>query len=376
MPTALIVAEFGALNGGERSLLAMLPQLSEHGWRFGALVPPDSPFDARLQAFGIPTHPFLLFDQNGDRKSQTGIRDQIRDAIRQLKPNLVHSNSLAASRLAGPVCQALGVPGIGYLRDIVKLSRQAVADLDRNDALVAVSRATREFHIAQGAAADHVHVVYNGVDPEIFSFRVATGSLQHELAIPAASRCILFAGQIGLRKGLDTWLDAAEIIAREQPDCHFVIVGKRQSGKQESIEYETRLVKQSRCGVLAGRVHWLGERTDVARLMQESSILMHCANQEPLGRVLLEAFASGLPAVATNVGGTPEIFSGPVLSDLLCPLQEPVAVAAKTIELLKDYGLYQQVSARQREVAIRKFSVDRNSAALAKIYESLTQTTQ
>ncbi|MGI9515481.1 MAG: glycosyltransferase family 4 protein, partial [Pirellulaceae bacterium] len=252
------------------------------------------------------------------------------------------------------------------------LSRQAMADLESNNALVAVSHATRDFHIAQGVSATRVHVVYNGVDPESFKPGIATGSLQRELGIPATSRCILFTGQIGLRKGLDTWLQAAKIIARTKPDCHFVVVGTRQSGKQESIEYEERLVKQSHSGVLGGRVHWLGERTDVARLMQESSILMHCANQEPLGRVLLEAFASGLPAVATNVGGTPEIFSGPVLSDLLCPPKEPGTVAVKAIELLEDSGLYRQVSAQQREVAICKFPVDRNAATLTEIYHSMT----
>ncbi|MGI9517300.1 MAG: hypothetical protein ACR2NP_09655, partial [Pirellulaceae bacterium] len=112
MPTVLIVAEFGSLNGGERSLLAMLPQLGNHGWNFEALVPSNSAFAARLQAIGIPSHPFRVFDHSGHRKSQTEIRDSIRSVIRRLEPNLVHSNSLAASRLTGPVCQELGVPGV------------------------------------------------------------------------------------------------------------------------------------------------------------------------------------------------------------------------------------------------------------------------
>ena len=62
----------------------------------------------------------------------------------------------------------LRLPSLGHLRDIVKLSARAVADLNCHGRLLAVSHATRSFHIAGGIAAEKTHVVYNGVDLEEF----------------------------------------------------------------------------------------------------------------------------------------------------------------------------------------------------------------
>ena len=89
---------------------------------------------------------------------------------------------------------------------------------------------------------------------------------------------------------------------------HWLIVGERTSNKDESRNFESGLRSTAAQPPLAGRVHFLGSIADVPRLMTECVLLVHAARQEPLGRVLLEAAASGLAVVATDVGGTREIF--------------------------------------------------------------------
>ena len=95
---------------------------------------------------------------------------------------------------------------------------------------------------------------------------------------------------------------------------HYVIVGQRHSEKAESRQFATigqghaRLACTQRARAAPARVHFLGVRNDVCRLLDELTLLVHPARQEPLGRVLLEAAAAGVAVIATDVGGTPEIF--------------------------------------------------------------------
>ena len=118
----------------------------------------------------------------------------------------------------------------------------------------------------------------------------------------------------------------------------WLVIGQRFSGKAESRQFEDRL-HQAAAGPLAGKVHFLGVRDDVPRILNELTLLVHPARQEPLSRVLLEAAAAGLAIVATDVGGTREIF--PPESEVAClvPPDDVQAMSAAIGRLLGDATL-------------------------------------
>jgi glycosyltransferase involved in cell wall biosynthesis len=129
------------------------------------------------------------------------------------------------------------------------------------------------------------------------------------------------------------------------------------------VEFERLLRDLASASSLNGRVHFLGVRDDVHRLLNEFTLLAHAARQEPLGRVLLEAAASGTPVVATAVGGTREIFGADPCCALLVPPDEPAGLAAAIVRLLTDTDLRARLSHTARQRAERAF--DARSAALA-----------
>jgi glycosyltransferase involved in cell wall biosynthesis len=356
MPTALVVAEYGTLNGGERSLLAVIPGLQQAGWEVLAAVPDQTCLASCLRRCDVGILPFA-FRHEGRRQPLPELRQRFFRLFQEVRPDLVHCNSLSTSRIVGPVSRRADLPSLGYLRDIIGLTRQMVGDLNLVDCLVAVSQATRQHHIAQGIHAHRLQVIYNGVDACEFCPGPAAGDIRIELNWPANAPVVLFAGQIGLRKGLDTWLATATKILQHEPSARFLIVGERHSAKRESIELQARLLDQSRRSPLKGHVHWLGRRTDVADLMRQSTVLLHCARQEPLGRVLLEACASGLPVVATDVGGTREILHHPALSACLIPVDQPEAGSLAVRRLLEDPSWLEKSQRLVRDIAINSFSV-------------------
>jgi glycosyltransferase involved in cell wall biosynthesis len=356
MPEILILCEYPTLNGGERSMLATLDGVRAGGFAPVVMGPPDGLLAAELVARSVELIPFQCHASDGTRIAQNLLREDLAGTLRRRRPALLHANSLAMGRLSGPVAADCGLPSIAHLRDIIRLSAQAVADLNRHRRLLAVSAATREFHVSHGLDAEKTHVLYNGVDLKQFCPQPPTCYLHRELGLPADAQLIGTIGQIGLRKGQDVLLDAASLIAERAPVAHFLIIGERNSDKGESRRFESDL-RNAACGLLTGRVHFLGRRNDITLLLNELTLLVHSARQEPLGRVLLEAAASGVAVVATDVGGTREIFPPDSDAARLVPPDDAEAMAAAMLEVLANRPLRDRLGAGARQNAERRFNL-------------------
>jgi glycosyltransferase involved in cell wall biosynthesis len=263
------------------------------------------------------------------------------------------------------------LPSIGHLRDIVKLTRQVVDDLNAHRRLVAVSQATRNFHLAQGVDAAKCIVLHNGVDLKEYSPRPVTGLVHRELGLVPTARLIAVIGQLGMRKGTDLVLVAASRVAAYAPDVHWLIVGERTSNKTEARVFEAHLHTFASGPNLRGRTHFLGCRDDVPRLLTECILLVHAARQEPLGRVLLEAAASGVAVVATDVGGTREIFSPDSLSAVVVPANDSLVLADSVLALLRDDARRQELAAAARRRAEQEFDIRKTVPYLIELYQNL-----
>ena len=380
----LVVGEYGVLNGGERSFLTVAERLIACGWSYVAAVPRGSSFEKALQRIGIRNVGLTTHLPDGDRLSQIELRDQIAGLVVDVQPCLIHANSLSMSRIVGPL--DVGVPSVGYLRDILKLSKKATADINQNDRIVAVSNATAQWHVSQGLDADRVVTVYNGVNDQVFrplgvsadesnaevdvQRAAAVQQLRADFGFSPEDCVLLYVGQIGMRKGVrdltEIFLQAAQRVA----DLKLLVVGERHSTKAEAIEYEREIHEQLAAPPFGQNVKWLGRREDVMDLMRLADVLLHPARQEPLGRVLLEASASALPIITTNVGGSAEILSGPLATENLFPVGDNARIVQRIVDLSNDLDLRLQIGREQRQVALQRFSITQCCESLSRVYFS------
>lgn len=367
-----IVFEFSTLNGGERSMLATLDWLKANSPQieFVAIGPGKGRLADALQKRDIPLHDWSINDDSCVRRPAEEIEASLCQLIKSINPNLVHANSLAMGRVLGRVASRLDMPTTGHLRDIIKLSAAAIADLNRNCKLVAVSQATRNFHVDQGLNADRLAVIHNGIDLDQFQPRSPTGWLHAELGLSRKDSLVACIGQIGLRKGQDVLASAAPDIVKQVPNVHFLLIGERTSQKAESIEFEQTIRRRFVESGLANHLHFLGNREDVAEILGEIDLLVHPANQEPFGRVLLEASAAGVPIVATNVGGTPEIVLDGITGRLIPP-KNPTALAHAVIKSLTDKSESRHFRVAARKLAIHEFSVNVAAQNLSSFWNAI-----
>ncbi|MFQ5734685.1 MAG: glycosyltransferase family 4 protein [Planctomycetaceae bacterium] len=359
------------------------PRTGNADFEFTAVAPPTGPLADALQQRDISVLPLAIRDDSGDRLPLDVAVRSLAESLQSANADLIHANSLSLGRLLGALGDEFDVPRVAHLRDIVGLSGAAIADLNRNDRLTAVSRATRDFHLTQGLNPGTSCVVCNGVDCEAFRPRPATGTLKRELGLPESAFLVLTVGQIGLRKGQDVLVEAAArlnaaVAAHVLPDAcplhvrdvHYVVVGERNSAKRESVEFENALLRRCEEAGMADRFHLTGYRDDVPRLMNEAGLLVHPAHQEPFGRVLLEAAASGLAIIATSVGGTPEVLQDGVSARLIPP-GDSDSLADAIAELARDADLRERLASAARARIESRFSVGVATTELTQTWHRL-----
>jgi glycosyltransferase involved in cell wall biosynthesis len=365
-----VLCEYGTLQGGERSLLAMMDHLADGSGQFTVVAPGTGRLADELRERGVSHVPLDLRDGSGRRFPRDTAEAALREAVRATRPDLLHANSLSMGRISGAISRELGIPATAHLRDILRVSGRTVSDLNRNYRLLAVSQATLDYHVGQGVDPGRIEVAYNGVDLLEFQPRPPTGRLKRDLGITESAFLAATIGQICLRKGHDVLAAGARRLAGAGHEVHFLVAGERYSTKPESVEFEQNIAQEFAAAGLSGRLQRVGYRHDVAWILNEVDALVHPARQEPLGRVLLEAAASGTAIVATSVGGTSEILTDGE-SGLLVPPDDPVALAKAIARVAGDEELRRRLGQAARGTAVARFDVSQRAEGVARIWREL-----
>ena len=353
-------------------MLAVIKQLSQPNSKveFTAIAPPAGRLAEALNSRAITHIPFSTKSDTGQKLSPAELLPSLQTAIQKSGVNIVHANSLSMGRLLGSIVNQFPVSTTCHLRDIMKLSRKAISDINQNTAIVAVSEATRAFHIGQGLDPQKCTAIHNGIDCTQFAPQSSTGELKRQLNLADDAFLIMTVGQIGLRKAQDVFVNAAIQSAGKMPNAHFLIVGERNSQKTESIEFEQALHTRIEAAGLAEQFHFLGFQTNMPKLYNEVDLLVHSAKQEPLGRVLLEAAACGLPVIATDVGGTREIFPDETTAKLVPP-GDVGSLATAITEFYHSAALRSELRRNARERITAAFPIQTAAAKLEKFWKRI-----
>ena len=230
MHRVAILIEYPTVNGGENSMLAALQHLlgcPELCFEFCVLGPTEGPMPQRISELGIPIEPLKLFDDSGLRLAREQSIPRLLAAAKASGADLVNGNSLAMGRLLGAASREMPtLVATSHLRDIMKLSHAAITDLNATRRLIAVSRATLQFHVGQGLDESLGTVIHNGIDSDRFAAERSTrAKIRNELEIAEDAIVLLTVGQIGIRKGLDTLAEVGRRLAETRTTMHWLLAG-------------------------------------------------------------------------------------------------------------------------------------------------------
>ncbi|CAN5266038.1 glycosyltransferase family 4 protein [soil metagenome] len=252
--------------------------------------------------------------------------------------DIVYANSQKAFVLSAIATTLARRPLVWHLHDIISAAhfgamQRRVQVMLANFCVAQVivpSQAAADAFIAEGGRKALVAVVPNGL--EIAPDSKSPAEIRQELGLPDGPLIGVFS-RLAAWKGQHVVLQALT----QLPGVNCIIAGDAMFGEQP---YADRLNKMVVELGLAGRVQFLGRRSDVARLMQAIDAVIHPSiDPEPFGRTLVEAMLAGVPVIATDAGAASDILEAGRAGTLVPPNDAEALAQAIRRVLAKPAGL-------------------------------------
>lgn len=378
----LFVDHVGALGGAE---LALMDVARAYRDTSTFLLFADGPFRERLTNLGINVEVMEGGASLHAVRRETawpglGATGRVmslawRTARLARKHDFLHANSQKAFVIACLAGLLARKPVVWDLNDLLTTDHFSRNNIRLDVALanhfakrvIANSQASARALIAQGGRGDKVRVVYNGIDHTPFDAVTPEeiASAREELGLANLPVIGVF-GRLAEWKGQHVAIEALS----QLPGIHLLLVGDALFGEQA---YADRLKAQAaRLGV-TDRVHFLGFRSDIPRLMRMVDVVLHTSTApEPFGRVIVEGMLACRPVVATRAGGVEEIIRSRQTGLLVEP-GDPVELAAVVRGLFADPGTAALIAEEGRAAALMHFTVEAMVASMTEHMEEVAR---
>jgi glycosyltransferase involved in cell wall biosynthesis len=355
LPLAVVLTSFDP-GGTERQMIELVRRLDSARWQVHVAC-----FRARGAWFGrvaeaaasvaeFPVHSLRHPSTVQQMRSFAGWCRDLRIAV-------VHAAELYANIFALPAAALARVPvRVGNRRELNPDKTQAQIATQRAayafaHKVVANSQAAADRLLLERVPQEKIAVIPNGLNLQQFKPRQARSPL----------RKVIVVANLRAEKGHDVLVDAAAIVGRRFPDATFEIVG---DGPERA-----RLVARAREAGVAGVCTFLGHRDDVPARLGASDIFVLPSRSEAFPNAVLEAMATGLPVVASGVGGILELVDDG-RTGLLVPSDDPAALADRLCGLMANPSLGATLGGAARAEVEGHYSFDRMVSAFDQLYAS------
>ena len=229
--------------------------------------------------------------------------------------------------------------------------------IDQSDAVTTVSASLRDDTRREMPVKAAIHVIPNFLDCQ-FHRRAADPQVRARICQPG-EKLVTHISNLRPVKQVDAVVRVFALI-RERVAARLLIVGEGpELGRAE------QLINQLGIGA---HVELVGEAQDVVGLLSVSDLFLLPSRQESFGLSALEAMSCGVPVVASNVGGLPEVIDDGV-TGFLHPPDDVQGIAESAIRILSDPAMHERMAAAGARIALERFSADRIVPQYEALYE-------
>ena len=350
------------LGGGEYSFLDLISGLPQ-SWKVLATVPKKGEVERKLSQKGILAHTISLHPIRPWSVNKIfNTLSSYKKLCDSFKPDLIYANGSRAAFFAGIIGLMIKVPIIWHCRvsDSDGLLDLLLCNLSQK--VIVNSKATAKRF--KKKFQNKIHIIYNGIDLKWLNGT----SYSKPQPIETGWKIIITVARVSKWKRHDVLLSAFEIVAKEDPNVHLVCLGDKDHYEPDWWDL---LMKRTAASEYSERIHWIGKVDDVRPWYHSALLSVLISENEPFGRVIVESLACGLPVVATNSGGIPEIVRSEI-EGLLITSGNVEETAAAIIKLIKDENLRRKFA----ESGLKRaglFSLDSHIRNVVQVFDSTIQ---
>ena len=345
-------------------MLGLVKNLDKNTYNPIIVCPDTGEFFGKLEKLGVPVYVCRL---PGWRKAasypfRSLAANHLSKLARKHHIDLVHTSDLWLNYYAWRVGQSLGIPAISHVRNILEPEHVQKHLFDRFDRIIAISRRTREPLISGGIPPEKIEAIYDGIDLS----RFAVDSINDNVLrrdYPVNAHLVGLIGRIEPFKRQREFVHVVAEVLRARRDVSFLIIGEpteKQSGYLREVKKDIE-----KCGV-AENIAFTGYRRDMPEVLASLDLVVTLS----AGSVVMEAMASGLPVIGTELGSAMEVIDDGV-TGLLLPQDDVHAVSEAIIRLLDSKKMRDEMGKAGRKRAEKLFDVRKNAKLVEAVYENL-----
>ncbi len=360
------------VGGLENGLVNLINNLPFNGYRH-AILSLQSPTDFQKR---IHRHDVEIYDIGKKEGKDIGAYLRVWRLLRKIKPDVVHTRNIPTLDMLVPAALA-GVTRLVHSEHGLDI-REIEGKHQKYNMLRRLSRLLVDRYIAVsldlsmwlnqtiGIPDEKIALIYNGVDTDTFC---PGKSFKTELPSGFAPKNGFILGTVGRLESVKdqvtltlAFVHILELHPELRDSLRLVIVGD--GSLRTEIE---SILQKANMQTLA----WLaGFRNDMALFYNSFDLFVLPSRREGISNTLLEAMASGLPVVATRVGGTPEIVEDGLTGQLV-PADDPEAMAEAIFQYVNEPEIVKKHARTAREKAISAYSLKSMVDGYRAVYETL-----
>jgi glycosyltransferase involved in cell wall biosynthesis len=224
------------------------------------------------------------------------------------------------------------------------------------------SYAVKKKLIGAGQTDQLITVIYNGIDENEFAPTSDVSEVREGLNISPDDIVLGNISGLQFYKGHDFLLDVFAKLSLTHKHIHLMLIGDGE--EKNSLAHKARGLK------IESKVHFLGRRTNIPPLIRSMDIMVHPSRWEGFGIILAEAMYCGIPVVASDRGGIPEVVEGKKCG-YTHPFGDTDAFVDSISKLILDQELRARLGANGKSRVKRMFTVETMMQAYSKTYKEI-----
>lgn len=373
----LTPVEFG---GSERVSLSFLKQYRRQDWEICPIIlcrpwETENVFINALEEEGISYKLIPIIskppEQGKDRFRLLRCGFLLYRELRKGSFDLVHTNGYSADILGVFAARFLRIPVVTTCHGFISNTRTYrlynfldIISFRFMSRVITVSEKLREELSDKGIDRNKLIFIQNSVElrRDDGQHEQRRKSVREKHGIGGKQWVLGYVGRLSMEKGIKFLLEAGTALVEKQSGLRILVIGE--GPQRQEIE---RYVEQTN---MADKVVFVGFQKNVEDFLTAFDIFILPSLTEGTSMALLEAMATGLPIVATAVGGTPKVITSGE-NGLLVPAANPQAITDAVNNIIEDEQLRRNISAGALKTIEERFSIDSWLSKIDTIYNDV-----